>query len=178
MKKKTDGKAKAADNVNKKKPKNVRKRVVFICTGNTCRSPMAELILRTKLKQKNIRWWDVSSCGLNAEPGTGMSILSRMVLSEIGIDPGDFQSKQVTEAILKKSTVVFCMTDSQKRILEGKAHVFSIKDVTGREVPDPYGQGLEEYRAARDELCRACDCIIEDYITQFQDGEDKRYDDE
>ncbi|MCD8306844.1 MAG: hypothetical protein LUD51_01245 [Clostridia bacterium] len=172
--KKADGQAKDS----KKKPKNVHKRVVFICTGNTCRSPMAELILRQKLKEKKIRWWDVSSCGLQAEPGTGMSLYSRFALTEIGIDPGDFKSRQLTDAILKKSTVVFCMTDSQKRLLEGKAHVFSIKDVTGREVPDPYGQGMEEYRAARDELMRACDTIIEDYITQFQDGEDKMYDDE
>ncbi len=162
----------------KKKPKNVHKRVVFICTGNTCRSPMAELILRQKLKDRKIRWWDVSSCGLQADPGTGISLLSRLALTEIGIDAGDFQSRQLTDAILKKSTVVFCMTDSQKRLLEGKAHVFSIKDVTGREVPDPYGRTIVEYRAARDELMRACDIIIEDYITQFQDGEDKLYDDE
>ncbi len=168
---KADGKTKT------KKSRNVHKRVVFVCTGNTCRSPMAELILRHKLKEKKIRWWDVSSCGIHAEAGSGMSILSRMALKEIGIDPGDFKSRQITQQILDKSTIVFCMTSSQKQMLEGKAHVFSIKDVTGREVPDPYGLGLEEYRAARDELCRACDNIIEDYITQFQDGEDKQYDD-
>ncbi|MCD8286864.1 MAG: hypothetical protein LUD50_06545 [Clostridia bacterium] len=175
---KTDTETKAKETKGKKKPKNVHKKVVFVCTGNTCRSPMAELILRSKLKQRNIRWWDISSAGIHAEVGSGMSLYSRFALTEVGIEPGDFQPRQLTDAILKKSTIVFCMTDSQKHMLEGKAHVFSIKDVTGREVPDPYGQGIEEYRAARDELMRACDAIIEDYITQYQDGEDKLYDDE
>lgn len=154
------------------KKKNRRKRVLFVCTGNTCRSPMAEAILRQKLKSAKIRWWDVSSCGTCAEVGGTIHPNSKAALAEIGITVENFAPRQLTQAIMDKSTIVFCMTSAQKQMLEGCGHVFCMKDVCGREVPDPYGYGLEEYRITRDAIVRACDKIIENYITQYQDGEE------
>ena len=153
------------------KPKNKRKKVLFVCTGNTCRSPMAEMLLRSKLKKRKIRWWDVLSRGTHADVGGTISHNSRVALEEVGISAENFAPKQLTQKILAASTIVICMTQSQKQMLEGCGNVFCVRDVCGYDVPDPFGLDIGAYRATRDALSRACDTLIEDYITQYKDGE-------
>lgn len=142
-----------------------RNKILFVCSGNTCRSPMAEAILRSKIKERKIKWWDVASRGLFAEVGCELSPNSRLVLEEIGITVSEkFAPRQLNQNIIDKSRAVICMTDMQKQILDGCGKVYSIKDFCGCDVPDPYGCPIEAYRATRDILMRACDQIIEKII--------------
>ena len=94
------------------KQKNKRKRVLFVCTGNTCRSPMAEFILRAKIKRNKIRWWDVASCGINAETESGISANSKAALEDIGISVQKFKPRQLTQKLIEASTIVICMTET------------------------------------------------------------------
>ncbi len=146
--------------------------MLFVCTGNTCRSPMAEMLLRSKLKKRKIKWWDVSSCGIHAEVGGTISANSKTALEEVGIKADNFSPRQLTQKIINASTIVICMTQSQKQLLEDCGNVFCIRDVCGYDVPDPYGRDLEAYRVTRDALSKACDNLIADYITQYKDGEE------
>ncbi len=155
--------------MSEKKTKNKRKRVLFVCTGNTCRSPMAEMLLKSKLKKRKIKWGDVSSCGIQAEVGGTISPNSKTVLEEVGIVCDGFTPRQLTQKIIEKSTVVICMTEMQATMLEDCGNVRSIKEMCGYDIPDPYGANSEVYRATRDALSKACDRVIEDYILKYED---------
>lgn len=155
-----------------KTTKNKRKKVLFVCTGNTCRSPMAEFLLKSKLKKRKIKWWDVASCGIQAEVGGSISPNSKTALEEVGIKADKFAPRQLTQKIISASTIVICMTQSQKQMLEECGNVFCVRDVCGYDIPDPYGKNLDAYRLTCEALSRACDALIEDYITQYKDGEE------
>ncbi|MGN1104642.1 MAG: low molecular weight protein arginine phosphatase [Candidatus Coproplasma sp.] len=147
-----------------------RKKILFVCTGNTCRSPMAQLILRAEIKKRKIKWWDVSSCGINAEVGGCISENSRIALEEIGINSDNFAPRQLTQKLIESSVLVITMTTSQKQIIEGCGNVVSMKDICGYDIPDPYGCSLEKYRLTRNAIFDACEMIINNYILIYKEN--------
>ncbi len=146
-----------------------RKKILFVCTGNTCRSPMAEVLLRSKIKQNKIKFWDVASCGIRAEIGGKISENSRLALQEIGLSVDKFAPRQLTQKRIAASTLVICMTATQKQMLESCGNIVCIKDFFGVDVPDPYGMDIVAYRYTRDVLSEACDFLIKNYIIPYQD---------
>lgn len=124
------------------------KKIVFVCTGNTCRSPMAEAALKAELKRRKIRWFTVQSAGLRAQNGTPMSPEAKQVLSEAKI-PFDenFVSRRLTEKTIEEASLVICMTQSHREEIDF-INVVDMKMLAGKEIPDPYGQGIDAYRVA------------------------------
>ncbi len=147
-----------------------RKKILFVCTGNTCRSPMAEMILRAKIKKRKIKWWDVASCGVSVHKGDVINDSAASVLTEAGVPvKPNFLSRQLTQKLIDGSVLVITMTEAHRQMLEECGNVVCISRFIGREVPDPYGAGPEVYRMTRDILSAACDNIIEKYILKFEE---------
>jgi protein-tyrosine phosphatase len=87
---------------------DIRFRILFVCTGNLCRSPIAERLTRAALGADSPVV--VESAGVRAVPGTPMSPESARVLAEMGADPGGFASRRLTCLMLEEADLVLTAT--------------------------------------------------------------------
>lgn len=137
-------------------------KVLFVCTGNTCRSPMAEIILKSKIKNAGLKGIRVSSAGLSAVAGDKMSKNSFVALKKLGLTAYGFKSKPLDVKTLLKHDLVICMTENHKRAIASFPGVYSVNDFTGQgDIPDPYGGDLNEYIRASHKIEDACNIIFE-----------------
>ncbi|MDG5471185.1 low molecular weight protein arginine phosphatase [Jeotgalibacillus sp. ET6] len=145
--------------------------ILFVCTGNTCRSPMAEAIL----KHKKLDSIDVRSAGLFAMEGGQASQQTQDVLDENGI-VHKHQSKIVSQADVHWADYVFAMTSAHKAMLVDQFpfamdRIFTLKEFAGGrglDISDPFGGSLDMYRSTYEELNRLMDGLIENIEKQTQ----------
>lgn len=127
------------------------KHILMVCTGNTCRSPMAEGYLNTVILQKGLPM-QVKSAGMGEDnqPASDHAIEA---MKEIGIDISNHRSHHMTPAMVAWADLIVCMTRSHRDIMVNMLHIPEEKImVLGAGVPDPYGGDLEIYRQTRDAL--------------------------
>ena len=107
---------------NKTDPMAERRLITFVCTGNICRSPMAERLLKHALAAENGRLsaFTPVSCGVAAYGGEAASVNSEKALRAVGIGLDDHRSRPVTQQLLDETLVLFGMTASHLRALRSQ----------------------------------------------------------
>ena len=127
-------------------------RVLFVCTGNTCRSPMAE----GYMKSLGLCGVQVKSAGMSFS-GDPASQNSVDVMNEIGIDISSHRSAVISASHIDWADRIFCMTDSHKAALIGAGVQENKLFVLGSGIPDPFGRDIDAYRLCRNEITAAID---------------------
>ncbi len=139
-----------------------RKVILFICTGNTCRSPMAAAFLQKMLDDRNVDA-KVLSAGLGM-PGEPVSEGAVKAMAKKGYDISGHVSQTAFEMMLNAADLILVMQDVLKQVvvmshLPSKEKTCTIKEFVGEsgDVEDPFGGDEAVYDACADELERLCD---------------------
>ncbi|KQL21510.1 low molecular weight protein arginine phosphatase [Cytobacillus solani] len=132
-------------------------RVLFVCTGNTCRSPMAEAIL----KSKNLPGIEVKSAGVYAMDGSAASENTRKVLAEHGIVFDSHQASMLNDELVSWTSYIITMTASHKAAVismfpDAAGKIFTLKEFaignSKSDIADPFGGPIEQYRHTYNEM--------------------------
>ncbi len=123
------------------------KRILVVCTGNICRSPVAEAFLRQQLPERQI-----GSAGLGALVGKPVSPLARELAEADGLDVSHHQARQLTATMIQEADLILVMSEGQRRAVGQQAPQALGKTLLlgrwldggkGRDIPDPYRKNVE-----------------------------------
>lgn len=135
--------------------REVARKVLFVCEGNTCRSPMAERLLRHRARQAGIEV-KVASAGLYAAEGGTAAPGARAALRRRDLDTEDHRTRALTAEMAEEADLILTMTREQKRhilsrwpLLAGKVYVLA-----EFAEPDRWAALLERERVLREQLER------------------------
>ena len=144
-------------------------KILFVCTGNTCRSPMAAALMN-KIATENDIDIVADSAGVFTD-GSPVSKNAIRAMREYEIDISSYVSKQVTEDMIENADLVFTMTEGQRVMITAEKNdkIFTLGEYSGsnEDIPDPFGGSQEEYNETADVLYEyvmdAFEKLVEDY---------------
>lgn len=151
-------------------------RLVFVCTGNTCRSPMAEGLARAAIAARlecppealSDFGFEVLSAGVHAPAGAPAAEHAIATLKGRGIDISEHASRTATPELVAPLDAVYCLTGSHQAALRqslppGKAEHVELLDPEGRDIADPIGGDASIYRACADQIASCIEARLRDW---------------
>ena len=135
----------------------MKRTILFVCTGNTCRSPMAEALCRRRAEERALQV-EAASAGLY--PGDRLSENARLALEELGLSI-EHTPRPVTAGLLASADLIVAMSERHAHALWSVDPTLPVV-VPGYGIPDPFGGSLDDYRHCRDALAGVMDLILDE----------------
>ncbi|MCO5168993.1 MAG: Sua5/YciO/YrdC/YwlC family protein [Planctomycetes bacterium] len=148
--------------------------IVFVCTGNTCRSPMAEGLFRAALARRlglpdaaperlAAAGWLVASAGIAAAEGLPAAENAVAVMAERGVDLRDHAAQQLAGPLAERADLLVTMSEGHRRSLVDWWPELASRAIVldPRGVPDPIGSGIDTYRATADHIAGQLDPLVD-----------------
>ncbi|HSH10045.1 MAG TPA: low molecular weight protein arginine phosphatase [Oceanipulchritudo sp.] len=152
--------------------------ITVVCTGNVCRSPMAERLLQSALLAQPSPWNSIKviSAGVSAFPGDPASRNAVEAMRRVKMDISDHRSRPLSDQLIDISDLILTMTTGHMEMIRLQnpdltAPIFLFREWTSsgsKEVPDPFGGPLEVYLETRDNLSESIPSILGFLKTHFK----------
>lgn len=126
--------------------------ILIICTGNTCRSPMAHGLLSKLLHDSSVDGVTVHSMGVTAFDGDEITPNAKDVLAEMDIDMSNHKSRRVMLEDIYESDLIIAMTNQHKKDIVRNCEQVVEDKILVMDIVDPYGKDMEQYRECRNDM--------------------------
>lgn len=141
-------------------------KVLFVCSGATCRSPMASNLFNHKVKEYNISGLSSHFCGMFVEYQSRVKPESKAALKDYGVLRVSGVPTQISGKHLAEHNMIVCLTEDHKQALTNMVaekfipKIVSFKDICGYDISDPYGGDIGVYQRCLKQIDAGLDKLI------------------
>lgn len=150
------------------------KKIIFVCTGNICRSAMAHHYMQKRVKELGVQNdYLIDSCGIYATTGDRSTNNAIIVMQKYGVLLGNHRATNIYDVNLSDYDLIICMTLQHKQAIEYifpevKEKLYTLKeyvnqDASDMDTKDPWGYGLDEYERCSEEIVYYVDKLLEKF---------------